>query len=309
VRQQAGLRRYGWEVGLIGLTAVWGASFPLVKCAIERCPELRGGLGLASIQRPTTPLLYLSLRFALAAVLVGGASVRELRSLTRRQLGIGLVIGFTLCAGYTFQTFGLQRTTASNAGFITGLYVVLVPLLGAIWFRRVPAASTGIGAVLATVGLLLLAAPSGVSIGLGDSLVLVCALSYAIHILLLGRFAGSAPLRALVALQMGVTAVVTGLISVVSERAPVPTESGIWVSIVVTAVLASALGSFLQTGAQRFIPPARAAVIMTMESPFAALFGFLMLDERLRARGWIGAGLIVAGMLVAELWAPAREEL
>lgn len=303
------VRRYSWELALIGVTAVWGATFPIVKCALERCEEIRGGMGLASVERPTTPFLFLALRFGIAAVLVGAASLPALGSLTRRQLGIGVAIGLALCGGYVFQTFGLQRTTASNAGFLTGLYVILTPVFGAAFLRRLPPSSTVLGALLAVAGLLLIASPSGIGLTLGDGLVLACAAVFAVHILLLGRFAGAAPLRAIVTLQLAVTAAVTGVLSVATERAPIPTEPGIWAALAVTALLASAGAAFLQTGAQRFIPPARAAVIMTLESPFAALFGYLMLGELLTGRGWLGAALIVAGMLVAELFAPEREEL
>lgn len=309
MREPTGLRRYVWVIALLGVTAVWGVSFPVVKCALERCPEIRGGLGLASVERPTEPFLFLSLRFAIAAILVGAASVQVLRGLTKRQIIIGCAIGTALCAGYVFQTFGLQRTTASNTGLLTGTYVVLTPLLGAVALRKAPAVSTVGGALLAVVGLFLLAAPTGITIGLGDGLVLVCAFSFAVHLLLLGRFAGSAPVPALVTLQLAVTAVVTGALTVATERAPMPTEPGIWIAIGTTAILATVVAFFLQTGAQRFIPPSRTAVILTMESPMAALFGFVMLDERLGTRGWIGGALIVAGMLVAELWAPVREEV
>jgi drug/metabolite transporter (DMT)-like permease len=309
VRERTGTRHIEWELALIGVTAVWGATFPIVKCAVSRCPDIRGGLGLATIERPTTPFMFLSLRFALAALAVGAFSIPALRSLTRRQTLIGIAIGLALCGGYVFQTFGLQRTTASNAGFITGLYVVLTPLLGAAVLRRFPSLATGTGAVVAAGGLLLLAAPTGISLGLGDGLVLVCALAFAVHILLLGRFAGSAPLSALVTIQLACTAAVSGILSLVTEREPIPAGPALWGAIALTALLASAAAAFLQTGAQRYIPPSRAAVILTMESPFAAVFGYLMLDERLAARGWIGAGLILVGMLVAELLAPAREDL
>lgn len=305
--RELGVRRYWWVLALLGVTAAWGAAFPVVKCALERCPDIRAGVGLGSVDRPTEPLLFLSLRFAIAALLVGGASVPLLRRLTRRQVAIGCVLGLALCAGYGFQTFGLERTTASNAGFLTGLYVVFTPLIGALTIRKAPSWSTAAGAMLAVTGLLLIAAPTGLRIGLGDGLVLVCAICFAIHFLLLGRFAGSAPLPALVTMQLAVTSVVTGLLSVTTERAPMPTESGIWVAIVATAIPATVLAFFIQTGAQRFIPPSRTAVILTMESPMAALFGFLMLNERLSARGWVGGALILAGMMVAELLAPARE--
>jgi len=309
VREATTRRRYSWEFALIGVTVVWGFTFPIVKCAVQTCPDINGGLGLASIEHPTTPLMFLALRFAIAAILIGATSIHTLRTLTRRQIRIGVVIGLALAGSFIFQTFGLQHTTASNAGFLTGLYVILTPLFGAAVLRRVPPGSTVAGALLAVVGLLLIASPSGFGIGLGETLVLGCAAMAAIHLLLLGRFAGAAPVRALATLQLGVVAVVCAVSSVAFERAPIPTEPGIWIAMGITAVFASAIAFFVQTGAQRFIPPARAAVILVMEAPFAALFGFLMLSEHLGGRGWLGAGLILCGMLVAEVFAPAREEL
>jgi len=291
------------------VTIVWGFTFPIVKCAVQRCPDIHGGLGLAGIDLPTTPLMFLAIRFAIAALLVGAASVSALRTLTRRQLLTGCAIGLALAGSFIFQTFGLQRTSASNAGFLTGLYVILTPLFGAAFLRKVPPASTLAGALLAVGGLLLIASPSGVGLGLGDALVLGCAAMAAIHILLLGRFAGIAPVKALASVQLGVIAIVTGVASLAVEREPIPSEGSVWVAILICAVFASALAFVIQTGAQRFIPPARAAVILVMEAPFAALFGYLMLSERLGVRGLIGAGLILCGLLVAELLAPPKEEL
>jgi drug/metabolite transporter (DMT)-like permease len=280
-----------------------------VKCSLERCPSIRWGFGLAAIHEPTKPYMFLSIRFAIAAALVAAFSVPALRSLTRRQLAIGLAIGMVLTAGYVFQTLGLHRTTASNAGFLTGLYVILTPLFGAFALRKLPATSTAAGAFMAFIGLLLLAAPKGLGLRLGDGLVLACAAMFAVQILLVGIFARSAPAQALVVLQLGCVAAVTGIASAATERVPFPTETGIWVVIGITAVLASAVGLLLQIWAQRVIPPARAAVIYTMESPFAAIFGIAMLGEHLTGRGWVGAALILGGMLVAELLAPVREEL
>ena len=291
------------------MTIVWGFTFPIVKCAVQRCPDIHGGLGLAGIDHPTTPLMFLAIRFAMAALLVGAASVSALRTLTRRQLLTGCAIGLALAGSFIFQTFGLQRTSASNAGFLTGLYVILTPLFGAAFLRKVPPASTLAGALLAVGGLLLIASPSGVGLGLGDALVLGCAAMAAIHILLLGRFAGIAPVKALATVQLGVIAIVTGVASLAVEREPIPSEGSVWVAILICAVFASALAFVIQTGAQRFIPPARAAVILVMEAPFAALFGYLMLSERLGVRGLIGAALILCGLLVAELLAPPKEEL
>ena len=302
-------RRYTWEIGLVAVAGVWGATFPLVKCAIERCPSIKGGLGLAHAAHPIPPLEYLAIRFAIATVLVAIFAVPALRGLTRRQLWYGVAIGLSLAAGYAFQTFGLQRTSASHAGFLTGLYVILTPVFGAIALRKRAPLSTVAGAMLAVVGLLLLAVPGGSGTRLGDALILGCAVSFAVQILLVGSFARSAPVLALTVIQLGVVAILSEAASLATEHTVAPVDGGVWASIAITAVLASAVGLWMVVGAQRFIPPARAAVIYTMESPFAALFGFLMLSEHLGARGWGGAALIFGGMLVAELFAPQREAL
>ena len=301
-------RRYSWEIGLVAVAAVWGATFPLVKCAIERCPTIKGGLGLATA-RPIPPLEYLAIRFAIAAVLVAIVAVPALRGLTRRQLRYGVAIGLSLSAGYIFQTFGLQRTSASHAGFITGLYVILTPLFGAVFLRKRAPASTAAGALLAVCGLLLLSLRGGGGTRFGDALVIGCAVSFAVQILLVGAYARAAPVLALTVVQLAVVAVVSEAGSLVAEHPVAPVGRGVWASIAITAVLASAVGLAMVVGAQRFIPPARAAVIYTMESPFAALFGFAMLSDHLGARGWGGAAMIFGGMLVAELFAPQREDL
>jgi drug/metabolite transporter (DMT)-like permease len=302
-------RHLAWEAGLVAAAAVWGATFPIVKCAVERCPEIRGGLGLASVERPTTPLLFLALRFGLAAAVAAGLWGPALRGLTRRQALAASGVGLALAGGYVLQTVGLQRTSASNAGFITGLYVVLTPLLGALVLRRLPAPPVAAGALLAAAGLALLAAPTGLALRAGDALVLGCAACFAVHVLALGAVASWMPLRALVTLQLAIVALATGAASLVLERAPLPTEPGVWSAIAATGLLASVGASLLQTGAQRFVPPTRTAVILTTESLFAALFGALMLGERMTGRGWLGAALILAGMLLAEALAPARERL
>ena len=119
----------------------------------------------------------------------------------------------------------------------------------------------------------------------------------------------STPAAALATVQLATIAAVSWIATLVAERGPIPSESGIWIGILICAVFATAFAFFIQTGAQRFIPPARTAVILVLEAPFAALFGYLMLDERTGARGMIGAALILAGVLTAELFAPAREQL
>ncbi|HJT38558.1 MAG TPA: DMT family transporter, partial [Actinomycetota bacterium] len=132
-----------WELALVGIAVIWGATFTVVKDAVARMP----------------PFLFIGIRFALAAGVL--AIVGAFNGLTKREARLGAITGFALFAGYAFQTVGLQYTTASNAGFITGMFVVFTPVIGAIVFRRLPSTAASLGVILATGGLVLLAMPSG----------------------------------------------------------------------------------------------------------------------------------------------------
>jgi drug/metabolite transporter (DMT)-like permease len=287
--QQRRNTRHWYALALVGVTAVWGVTFPVVKDAVERVP----------------PFEFLTLRFTLAAVVTTAIFVRQLRTLGREGLVAGALAGTTLFAGYAFQTVGLQYTRASNAGFVTGLFVVFAPLFAALFLRRRPGTGATIGVVLALLGLALLSLTNHLHVRKGDLIVLFAAISFALQIVLLARYAPRHSPGALSAVQLWVTAVLSGLWSMSGEHWRTPTAS-VWMAVVVTGLFASALAFTVQTAAQRHIGPTRTAVILTMEPVFAGLFAYLLLNEQLTARGWIGAGLILAGMLVAELWpAPA----
>jgi drug/metabolite transporter (DMT)-like permease len=235
-------------------------------------------------------------------------------------------MGSFLAAGYVFQTLGLERTSASNAGFITGLFVVLTPLLEALFFRRWIGSAAAAGVVLAFAGLFLLSGGAAVVQGnagsrlAGDFLVLLCALSFALHILVTARYAGNEDPIVLTAVQLGVVALLCGLLTAgawLLEIGPPPAwprEQEVLLALGITAIFASALGFYAQTYAQAYSPATRTAVILTMEPVFAGLFAYAFAGERLGVPGWLGAGLILAGMLVSELlpgerrhWVSAEE--
>ncbi len=199
---------------------------------------------------------------------------------------------------------GLQYTTASNAGFVTGLSVVLTPLVGGLVLRERPGRWPAAGAVLALAGLALLSLRQ-LEIGRGDAIVFGCAVAFALHILILGRVAPRYPSYALAVVQLA-TVGLLGLAwaAAAGDLAP-PRGTSVWVALAVTTVLASAGGFLIQTRAQQEVSPTKTAVTLTMEPVFAGLFGFLLAGERLSARGWVGAGCILVGMLVAELGRPA----
>jgi drug/metabolite transporter (DMT)-like permease len=270
---------------MVAVTAVWGSTFVLVRDAVALVP----------------PFTFIAYRFLAAALLLTAIRPRlALGGPGRPGLGAGVAIGVALLAGYGFQTVGLQYTTASNAGFITGLSVVLTPLLGAVLLRQAPGRWPVTGACLAALGLAFLSLQR-LEVRRGDALVLGCAVAFAVHILLLGRYAPRLDTYRLAVVQLA-TAGLLGLAwAGMAGDLVVPASAEVWVALAITSVAASAGAFLIQTRAQREVSPTRTAVIFTMEPVFAGLFGFLLAGERLSGRGWLGAGLILAGMLIAEL--------
>ena len=247
------------------------------------------------------------MRFLLAAAILGAVSVPALRRLSRTGWRHGALLGVALFIGYAFQTIGLQYTTSSNAGFVTGMFVVFTPLLSALVLRRPPERAAIVGVGLAAIGLALLSLGDSFLPRAGDVIILGCAVAFAAHIVGLGAWSDRHDAIGLTVVQMLVAGALHGVFALAAEvgRAPGTWDRSVVVALLITAVLASAVGFWVQTAAQRFIPPTRTALILTMEPVFAGLFGFLLLDERLTGRGWVGCVLILAGMLTAELRAEA----
>jgi drug/metabolite transporter (DMT)-like permease len=275
---------YPWVLALVGVTTIWGATFVMVRDAVASIP----------------PSAFVAYRFLAASVLLALARPRAMAARRPGMLIAGVVTGVALFAGYAFQTVGLQYTTASNAGFITGLSVVLTPLLAAVVLRERPGLWPALGAALAFAGLALLSLQR-LEVRRGDALVLGCAVAFAAHILLLGRFAPRYSSYQLAIVQLGTCGLLSLAWGGVAGELVAPRGAQVWLALAVTAVLASAAGFLIQTRAQQVVSPTKTAVILTMEPVFAGLFGFLLAGEHLSARGWAGAGCILAGMLVAEL--------
>jgi drug/metabolite transporter (DMT)-like permease len=290
VTTHRGVGAYRWELAMLAVTAVWGSTFVLVRDAVAQVP----------------PFTFIAYRFLAAALLL--AAIRPRLALggpwdaggSWGPLAAGAVIGLALFAGYGFQTVGLQYTTASNAGFITGLSVVLTPLLGALVLRQAPGRWPVTGAAVAAVGLALLSLQR-LEVRQGDALVFGCAVAFATHILLLGRYAPRLSTYRLAVVQLGTAGLLALVWAATAGDLVVPSSAEVWVALAITSVVASAGAFLIQTRAQREVSPTRTAVIFTMEPVFAGLFGFLLAGERLSGRGWLGAGLILAGMLIAEL--------
>lgn len=283
------LTRVQADLLLVLVTAVWGWTFPAVKNA--------------TAQFPTFP--FLALRFTLGFLALLPFAWRSLARLPRRGWLVGLGVGSFLFLGYAFQTFGLATTTSSKAGFITGLSVVIVPVVAALLNRRRPDGWVAGGVLAATLGLALMSLQGSWLPGQGDLLVLLCAFSFAAQILAIGRWAGGYEAIAIATLQIGVAAALSFVASAVSQpMPPLSTATGsVWIAIAVTGLLATAAAFLIQTAVQRFTTETHTALIFSLEPVFAAMFGYLLEGDLLTARAWLGAALILGGTLLSE--APA----
>jgi len=290
---------------LLGVVIVWGTTFSLVKAALA----------------DTTPLVFNLVRMTLAFLLLAAVNLPALRGITRQDLRLGAAAGVFLALGYQFQTLGLADTTAAKAGFITGLVVVLVPLLSAIPGVAAadtppPTLDTYAGSLLAFVGLILLTTPPHAGpalfsgLGLGELLCLACSVAFAIHLLVLSRAAPQVSARRLGTLQIGFAALVM-LVTLPASyfgagHPAFHSTPAVWIALGVTSVLATAAAFTIQSWAQQHLPASHTALIFTLEPVFAWLTSLLVFGERLGPRSLAGAALILAGILVAELRPTSR---
>ena len=279
------------------IAAVWGSTFVVVKGALT----------------DASPLLFNLLRMLIATVALAILYHRELPQLKRSYLGGGVLVGLCLAAGYSFQTAGLARTTPAKSAFITGMIVVLVPLLCAVPRLRPrtmqpPGLSAFAGAALAFTGILLLTTPARTpwsvlfhSINAGDLLTLVCALGFALHVLALAHVSPRLPLAALALLQLAACTVVMAIALPVFEHPRLHLSLRLVIALLVAGVLATAVAFTVQSWAQQQLSASRTALILALEPVFAFLTSFLFFGERLSLRASAGALLILAGIALTEL--------
>lgn len=286
------------DAALLGITAIWGSTFVLVKDALDRA----------------SPFVFLALRFALAGAVVTVLARGQLRD--RASVRRGLVLGVFVFVGFALQTFGLADTTPSRSAFITGLSVALVPFVAVFLFRRWPRVPSLLGIALAVIGLYWLtlsgSAPSGGARLRGDLLTLGCAVAYAFHIAINERFAAISKIFAMVAVQLWVVSLLSAICIPFFGGKLVLDGVLVW-GVVFTGLFATALAILVQTWGQARTTAVRAALIFSLEPVFAAVYSVLLGREQLGAKEAVGGGLIVLGVAVAEVgntlidrWALAR---
>jgi drug/metabolite transporter (DMT)-like permease len=270
-------------LALILVTAVWGVTFVQVKDAVAVYPLFA----------------FMAVRFAIASAALLVPAAGAVRRVERRGLAAGVLLGTLLGAGFALQTAGLQRTTVSSTGFITGLYVVFTPLFAMVLFRYRIGVAVRAGVALSTLGLALLAGIHAGSPG-GDLLVLASAAAQALQIVFVERFTTRYDPTALAFLQMATVAAGCTVIALALGDLEAPHGWTVWSALLVTGVFASALAYLIQAWAQRRISATRIALIFALETVWAGFFGYLLADDRLGLRGWGGCALILGGIVLAE---------
>jgi drug/metabolite transporter (DMT)-like permease len=270
-------------LALVLVTAVWGVTFVQVKDAVALYPLFA----------------FLAVRFWIATLTLAVPGLPRVRSLGRPGFVGGAFLGLLLAAGYTLQTAGLERTTVSSTGFITGMYVVLTPLIALVLVRSRIGLSVWGGVALSTIGLAML---SGIHAGsvTGDLLVLAAAAVYSLQIVLMERYAPRYDAVAFTFVEMLAAGVALGVVAAALGDLHLPHGWTVWGALLVTGVFASALAFLVQTWAQRRTSATRTALAFTMEPVWTAFFGYTLAGDRLGLLGWGGCAVIMAGIVLAE---------
>lgn len=279
------MKKYLAIAGLIAVTVIWGGGFVASDMALK---SLR-------------PFQIMAIRFLLATILMGGASIRELKGIDFKELRAGILMGCALFVGFAFQIVGLQYTTPSKNAFLTALNVVMVPFIAFLILKKKISMKSIAGAVMAIFGVGLLSLEKNLSLGLGDALTLVCAVGFAFQIFFTSEFVKKYRAVVLNFVQM-LTAVLLSVVSLFlfGETEFHVTAQG-WLSVLYLGVISTALCYLLQTASQRYVDETKAAIILSMESVFGTIFSILILHELVTLRMICGCVIILAAVIVSNL--------
>ncbi len=279
------IHRWQADLALVGVTLIWGSTFVVVKQSLDS----------------VGPLVFVAARFWTAALLLLTVYLIRRQPFGVRVWRDGGITGFFLTAGFITQTIGLQTTEAGKAAFITGLSVVLVPLIAAVRFGVRPSRPALLGVVMAAVGLGLLTLNRRLRPAAGDLWVLTCAFAFALHILSTGHFTARHAILPFTLAQLLTVSVLTTVAALVFERGALLPPANVLPAVLYMGIVATALIFGTQTWAQRHTTSTHTALIFSLEPVFAAIFAALFADEVLTLREGLGGVLVLGGMLAAEL--------
>jgi drug/metabolite transporter (DMT)-like permease len=285
------------DLFLLAITAIWGSSFILMKNVLQHIPAFA----------------YLSLRFIIASVVLVVIFHRSFRHMNRRALKYGCIIGLMLFGGMALQVSGLYYTTASNSAFITGLNVVMVPVVSAMLLKKKPDRSSVAGVALAFAGLFFLTGGLDFHFNLGDFLTLLCAVCFTLQIIFIDKFTNDQDPALLSVIQIAFSGILYTGVWLFVDFKPVVWNTSVVITLLITGILGTALAFAGQTIVQRFTSPTHTALIFTAEPVFGAVFAALIpnvlgMTETFKLHTLIGCALILAGMLISEFMPGKREK-
>ena len=273
------------DLSLLAVTVIWGSSFVLTKNSLDHLSTYN----------------FLAIRFLLAALISAIIFYKNLINLDKDTIKYGIFIGVILFTAYAIQTVGLNYTSASKSGFITGFSVVIVPILSAFLLKVRPHKSAVIGVVFAIIGLGFLTLDSSLALNIGDLYTLISALMFALHIIAVGKYTVKVDSIAMAIIQIGVVGVLSLFFSFATEKPILPKGLEIWVTIFVLSVLCTSGAFIIQNVMQKFTSPTHTALIYSGEPVFSAIFAYFVAGELLTRRAILGSILILIGMIVSEL--------
>lgn len=279
-------------IALLGVCFTWGAAFVLMKDAIEKQPYMD----------------FLAMRFTLAALAMFLLRPKTSANFERGDLKIGLSIGVVLAFGYITQTIGLELTTAATSGFLTGLYVIFTPVMAWIFYRAKVSGKLAIGAAISLVGLAVFSgAAESLEFQIGQLWLVLGAVLYGLHILLLGKYGHGRNAYRFAMVQISAVAVICWGFAI-GDGIQWPPSDDVWVAIIFTAVLSTAAAFWIQTWAQTLMDASRAALIMTSEVAFTAIIAIAAGQEPITVAVTVGGALMLAAMLIVE-WPSKKNPL
>lgn len=274
------------DIALFLVTIGWGASFLLTKNALAALPTYN----------------FLTIRFFIAFILSSTIFIKKMIKIDKYTFKYGIILGIVLFGHYAFQTVGLNYTSLSKSAFVTGLNVILVPVFSSLLIKKTPPIKTILCTITAFIGLGLLTLNGNVSgVNIGDIYTFICAVIFALYIILVGKFAVKAEPISLAIIQLGVVSLLSFITSLAIEKPIIPTDFNAWISILILSIVCTSGAYIVQSVAQKFTSPTHTALIYTGEPVFAAIFGYIVLGELLNTIGTIGAILILSGMIITEL--------
>ena len=279
------MKKYLAIAGLITVTVIWGGGFVASDMALE---SLR-------------PFQIMTIRFLLASVLMGAASIRGLKGIELKEIRAGALMGTALFVGFAFQIVGLQYTTPSKNAFLTALNVVMVPFIAFVILKKKISITSIAGAVMAIVGVGLLSLDKNLSLGLGDALTLVCAVGFAFQIFFTSEFVKKYRAVVLNFVQMLTAFLLSSISLFLFGETKFQVSAKGWLSVLYLGVISTTVCYLLQTASQKYVDETQAAIILSMESVFGTMFSILILHERVTLRMVCGCVIILAAVIISNL--------